>query len=39
MTTDEILDALRYKSEGTELGFKQTQYRFVKTSESDKGTG
>jgi len=30
MTTDETLDALRYKSEGTDLDFKQAQYRFVK---------
>lgn len=36
MTTDEILDALRYKSEGTDLDFKQAQYRFVKASENDK---
>ncbi len=36
MTTDEILDALRYKSEGTDVDFKQAQYRFVKASENDK---
>ncbi len=36
MTTDETLDALRYKSEGTDLDFKQAQYRFVKASENDK---
>ena len=36
MTTDEILDALRYKSEGTDLDFKQAQYRFAKASENDK---
>lgn len=36
MATDETLDALRYKSEGTDLDFKQAQYRFVKASEDDK---
>lgn len=36
MTTDEILDALRYKSEGTDLDFKQAQYRFVKATANDK---
>lgn len=36
MATDETLDALRYKSEGTDLDFKQVQYRFVKATEADK---
>lgn len=36
MTTDEILDALRYQSEGSGLDFKMSQYRFVKASNHEK---
>jgi hypothetical protein len=36
MATNETLDALRYKSEGTDLDFKQAQYRFIKATEADK---
>lgn len=31
-----IFDALRYRSEGTDLDFKQAQYRFVRGAEPDK---
>ena len=31
-----IFDALRYRSEGTDLDFKQAQYRFVRGTEADK---
>ncbi|MEO8121815.1 MAG: ATP-binding protein, partial [Rhodoferax sp.] len=34
---NELLDTLRYKSEGTDLDFKQTQYRFIGGTEEDKG--
>ena len=33
---NEILDALRYKSEGTDLDFKQEQYRFAGGNEYEK---
>lgn len=33
---DGLLDKLRFKSEGTDLDFKQAQYRFVKGSEHEK---
>ncbi len=36
MTTDELLDALRYQSEGTGLNFKMSQYRFVDASDYEK---
>lgn len=32
-----LFDALRYRSEGTDLDFKQAQYRFVRGTEADKG--
>lgn len=32
-----LFDALRYRSEGTDLDFKQAQYRFVRGTEMDKG--
>lgn len=31
-----LLDALRFRSEGTDLDFKQAQYRFVQADEKDK---
>jgi hypothetical protein len=31
-----VLDRLRYRSEGTDLDFKQAQYRFVRGTEADK---
>lgn len=31
-----LLDALRFRSEGTDLDFKQAQYRFVQAEEKDK---
>ena len=34
---DELLTALRYKSEGTDIDFKSAQYRFINGSEDDKG--
>jgi hypothetical protein len=34
--TDELLTALRYKSEGTDIDFKSAQYRFIGGSEDDK---
>lgn len=34
--TDELLTALRYKSEGTDIDFKSAQYRFIGGSEGDK---
>lgn len=33
---DELLTALRYKSEGTDIDFKSAQYRFIGGSEDDK---
>jgi Putative DNA-binding domain len=33
---DELLTALRYKSEGTDIDFKSTQYRFIGGSEDSK---
>lgn len=33
----DLFDALRYRSEGTDLDFKQAQYRFVRGTEADKG--
>lgn len=33
----ELLTALRYKSEGTDIDFKSAQYRFINGSEDDKG--
>lgn len=33
---DELLTALRYKSEGTDIDFKSTQYRFIGGSEDNK---
>lgn len=36
MLTDELLNALRYKSEGTDMDFKSAQYRFIGGSEDDK---
>lgn len=33
---DELLTALRYKSEGTDIDFKSAQYRFIGGSENDK---
>ncbi len=36
MLTDELLNALRYKSEGTDIDFKSAQYRFIGGSEEDK---
>lgn len=33
---DELLDALRYKSEGTDIDFKSEQYRFVGASDHEK---
>lgn len=35
--TNELLTALRYKSEGTDIDFKSAQYRFIGGSEDDKG--
>jgi hypothetical protein len=34
--TDELLTALRYKSEGTDIDFKSAQYRFIGGSDEDK---
>ncbi|MGA7951799.1 MAG: ATP-binding protein [Thiobacillaceae bacterium] len=34
--TDELLTALRYKSEGPDIDFKSAQYRFIGGSEDDK---
>ncbi len=34
---DELLTALRYKSEGADIDFKSAQYRFTYGSEDDKG--
>lgn len=34
--TDELLNTLRYKSEGTDIDFKQTQYRFIGASDEEK---
>lgn len=34
--TNELLTALRYKSEGTDIDFKSAQYRFIGVSEDDK---
>lgn len=34
--TDELLTALRYKSEGTDIDFKSAHYRFINGSEDDK---
>lgn len=34
--TDELLTALRYKSEGTDVDFKSAQYRFIGGSDEDK---
>ncbi|GJG96822.1 ATP-binding protein [Cupriavidus pauculus] len=34
--TDEFLNALRYKSEGTDIDFKSAQYRFIGGNEEDK---
>ena len=36
MVTNELLDALRYKSEGTDLDFKREQYRFAGGSDFEK---
>lgn len=36
MHSDDVIDALRYKSEGTDLDFKRTQYRFVQAGEAEK---
>jgi hypothetical protein len=36
MVNNELLDALRYKSEGTDLDFKSEQYRFAGGSEVEK---
>lgn len=36
MIDNQLLDALRYKSEGTDLDFKSTQYRFAGGNESEK---
>jgi len=33
---DELLSALRYKSEGTDIDFKSTQYRFIGANDDDK---
>lgn len=33
----EVLDALRYQSEGTDLDFEQAEYRFVRGNEAEKG--
>ncbi|MBZ0067428.1 MAG: hypothetical protein K8F26_01315 [Thiobacillus sp.] len=34
--TNELLTALRYKSEGNDIDFKSAQYRFIGGSEDDK---
>jgi hypothetical protein len=34
--SDELLTELRYKSEGTDIDFKQTQYRFIGGSDEEK---
>ncbi|SPK77224.1 putative transcriptional regulator with HTH domain (plasmid) [Cupriavidus taiwanensis] len=34
--TDELLTALRYKSEGTDIDFKSAQYRFIGGNDEDK---
>lgn len=36
IVTDELLTALRYKSEGTDIDFKSAQYRFIGGSVEDK---
>lgn len=36
MLSDDAIDALRFKSEGTDLDFKRRQYRLSKTDEADK---
>lgn len=36
IVTDELLTALRYKSEGTDIDFKSAQYRFIGGSDEDK---
>lgn len=33
---DDLLNSLRYKSEGTDIDFKSAQYRFIGASEDDK---
>ena len=36
MSVKELLDALRYKSEGVDIDFKSAQYRFVAGNEQEK---
>lgn len=36
MLSDDAIDALRFKSEGTDLDFKQKQYRLAKAEEAEK---